>query len=165
MCIAVSEISVIQINAALLNQKRCKYSGIIVMLRFYCERQKGSVNFCVDETAAHGRFACGCCAGVQRRQGFGAKEMVNVYKNWEMNDSVQGNTPRCLVTTNDDTYFLNVTLDQVLQVDCQRWNGKSAYNLEIWVRQGLVGFPVSSRSVGFYSHLDAIVTIYGIGRA
>ncbi|KRX28012.1 hypothetical protein T07_4939 [Trichinella nelsoni] len=82
--------------------------------------------------------ACGCCAGVQRRQGFGAKEMVNVYKNWEMNDSVQGNTPRCLVTTNDDTYFLNVTLDQVLQVDCQHWNGKSAYNLEIWVRQVIV---------------------------
>ncbi|KRZ31725.1 hypothetical protein T4B_9214 [Trichinella pseudospiralis] len=96
------------------------------------------------------RFNC-----VQRRQGFRAKEVVNVYKNWEMNDFVQGSTPRCLVTTNDDTYFLNVTLDQVLQVDCRCWN----------VMQGLVGFPVSSRSVGFYSHLDAIVTIYGTERA
>ncbi|KRY41573.1 hypothetical protein T01_5255 [Trichinella spiralis] len=148
----------VQINAALLNQKRCKYSGSIV-------RGEKVVSIFALMKLQRMVVACGCCAGVQRRQGFGAKEMVNVYKNWEMNDSVQGNTPRCLVTTNDDTYFLNVTLDQVLQVDCQRWNGKSAYNLEIWVRQGLVGFPVSSRSVGFYSHLDAIVTIYGTGRA
>ncbi|KAL1285681.1 Histidinol-phosphate aminotransferase [Trichinella pseudospiralis] len=117
------------------------------------------------------RFNC-----VQRRQGFRAKEVVNVYKNWEMNDFVQGSTPRCLVTTNDDTYFLNVTLDQVLQVDCRSLSQPAAnmramanvsmnYYYYIQVMQGLVGFPVSSRSVGFYSHLDAIVTIYGTERA